>query len=120
MADTITTSFSGRLIIPLQHGENKTTRAITIEDPTTVQASIDNALAETANWFRNSTIEALKWVVQPSNWRDYNERSATIGGGSDGSELTWSLSAADPFIFEITDKTVRKYAENYSLEITEG
>lgn len=119
MADSIKTSFSGRLIIPLQNGEQKTTRAITIEEPTTVQASIDNALANLSDWLRGSTIPSIKYVIQPSNWRDYDPIAATVGGGTDGSELTWSLSAADPFIFEVTDKTVRSYSENYGLVITE-
>lgn len=119
MADTVTTTYTGRLLIPLQAGEEKTTRAITIEDPIQNAESIAAALADVSDWMRNSTVEAVKWAIQPSTWRDYDP-AAILNGNSGASNVTWSLSAEDPFIFEVTDKTVSKYSENYGLKITEG
>lgn len=118
MADTVTTTYTGRLIIPLQSGNEKTTRAITIEDPVQDVASINAALADTSDWLRNSTVEAVKWAIQPSTWRDYDP-TAILNGNSGASNVTWSLSAEDPLIFEITDKTVSKYSENYGVQIFE-
>lgn len=122
MADSISTSYSGRIIFPLAHGDEKTSRAITIEDPITNSESIAAAVSSISSWMRNSANESMRWMIQPASWRDTDptEKENPDGSPITSNQVTWSISAADPFKFEITQKTVQIWNEDYGGDSGNG
>lgn len=111
MAESIKSSFTGAIILPLRREDETAERRITIYEPYTNADTIAAAISTLSSYIRDTVETDRQWFFQTTGWNDGD--TASVQQPDWSADKAWSISASEPIKFEITQKTVTTYGENY-------